>query len=246
MRIAVMNFSGNVGKSTVARHLLLPRIKDAELISVETINSDDGDGEAMRGTEFGALSEHLMVTDNAVVDVGSSNVEAFTKLMGQYHGSHEDMDLFVVPAVKEAKQMRDTINTIETLSSLGVPAERIVAVFNRVDVDENVEDSFFPLVALHDETKSFTLRPAARIEFSELYQRLRTLGVSITDLLDDDTDWRAKLRETKDQDEQYRITTRISARRLAASAKTNLDAVFAAVMAKSKGKSKAAPTATAQ
>lgn len=26
MKIAVINFSGNVGKSTVARHLLLPRV----------------------------------------------------------------------------------------------------------------------------------------------------------------------------------------------------------------------------
>lgn len=40
MKIAVINFSGNVGKTTVARHLLLPRIQGAELISVESVNAD--------------------------------------------------------------------------------------------------------------------------------------------------------------------------------------------------------------
>ena len=45
MKIAVINFSGNVGKSTVARHLLLPRIAGAELIAVESINSDESQGQ---------------------------------------------------------------------------------------------------------------------------------------------------------------------------------------------------------
>ena len=39
MKIAVINFSGNVGKSTVARHLLLPRVEGADLISVESLNA---------------------------------------------------------------------------------------------------------------------------------------------------------------------------------------------------------------
>ena len=41
MKVAVINFSGNVGKSTIARHLLTPRIEGAELISIESINADE-------------------------------------------------------------------------------------------------------------------------------------------------------------------------------------------------------------
>jgi len=44
MKLAVINFSGNVGKTTVARHLLMPRIEGAELIAVESLNADDGQG----------------------------------------------------------------------------------------------------------------------------------------------------------------------------------------------------------
>ena len=44
MKIAVINFSGNVGKTTVARHLLAPRIPGAEVIAVESLNADDTRG----------------------------------------------------------------------------------------------------------------------------------------------------------------------------------------------------------
>lgn len=40
MKIIVINFSGNVGKSIVAQHLLKPRMEDSTIIAVESINSD--------------------------------------------------------------------------------------------------------------------------------------------------------------------------------------------------------------
>jgi hypothetical protein len=147
MKVAVINFSGNVGKSTVARHLLLPRMPEAEFVAVESINADEGTGESVRGKQFGQLQEQLLLIDAAVIDVGASNVEDFIKLMQQYRGSHEDFDFFVVPAVKEAKQIKDTIATITALAAMGVPAERIRVVFNKLEPDETVEEAFFPLYA---------------------------------------------------------------------------------------------------
>ena len=81
MKIAVINFSGNVGKTTIARHLLLPRIDGAELFSVESLNAADGEGHAMRGRQFGELQELLQTMDSAVVDIGASNVEELLDLM---------------------------------------------------------------------------------------------------------------------------------------------------------------------
>ena len=77
MKIAVVNFSGNVGKSTIAKNLLKPRINDAEIISVETINSAEVDGQQMKGSQFRQLSEQLLLTDSAIIDVGSSNIDGF-------------------------------------------------------------------------------------------------------------------------------------------------------------------------
>ncbi|EIJ6113774.1 plasmid stability protein StbB [Salmonella enterica] len=229
MKVAVINFSGNVGKSTVAQHLLLPRMPGAEFVAVESINADEGDGEVVRGKQFGQLQEQLLMIDKAVIDIGASNVEDFVKLMQRYRGSHEDFDYFVVPAVKESKQIKDTIATISALSAMGIPAKKIRLVFNKLDSDETVEEAFYPLFAYHDDTKTFTLKPKAAIEFSELYHKLRSHKVSIADLLADETDYKAKLREAKDGDEKAHAAAMISMRRLAHSAKENLDAVYAAI-----------------
>ena len=40
MKVVVINYSGNVGKSTVARHLLSPRMNKCQVFAVESINSD--------------------------------------------------------------------------------------------------------------------------------------------------------------------------------------------------------------
>jgi len=231
MKIAVINFSGNVGKSTVARYLLAPRVKDASFISVESINANEG-GDSIRGKQFGRLSEKLMMSDAAIIDIGSSNVEDFMTLMAQYHGSHDDIDLFVVPTIKENKQMRDTIATIQGLSEMGVSAKKIRVVFNRLEVDESVETAFRPVIAYHEDTKAFTLRNKAAIHYNELYQRLRPYNTSITELLLDNTDYKSVLKDAKTEAARAEAAARISMRRLAASAQANLDAVFNCIVAR--------------
>lgn len=231
MKIATLNFSGNVGKSTVATHLLKPRIPNAEYIAVESINADEGVGEAVRGKQFGQLQEDLMLLDAAVVDIGASNVEDVMRLMAQYEGSHEDFDVFVVPATREAKQVRDTIATIKALGGLGVEPTKIRVVFNKLEAGEVPEEVFSGLLDFHRETGAFEWRPGAVIYHSELYQRLRALGRTVDELVADETDWKGRLREASDAEAKQEAAQMISLRRLALSAKGNLDVAFDAVMA---------------
>ena len=146
MKVVVMNFSGNVGKTTVAGHLLKPRMGNAPIFSVESINVDasaDGlDVEKMKGKKYGNLVQELMKLDDAIVDVGASNVEEFIKLMQQYDSSHEEFDYFVIPVVKEKKQQADTINTIQALKRLGIAKNKIRVVFNKAEVDDEIEEEF--------------------------------------------------------------------------------------------------------
>ncbi|MCQ9136609.1 hypothetical protein KMS84_38530, partial [Streptomyces sp. IBSBF 2807] len=139
MKLAVVNFSGNTGKTTVSDQLVWPRLGGLRF-AIETINAGASDDaaeiERMKGRQFGELSEILMTEDNAVIDVGASNVEDFFKYMGQFAGSHEEFDYFLVPTVSEKKQQADTINTIKTLAALGVPRSRILVVFNKVEIDD--------------------------------------------------------------------------------------------------------------
>lgn len=233
MKIAVINFSGNVGKSMIARNLLLPRLEQAHYYRVESINDSEGPGDKIRGSQFGQLQEELLLsTTPAVVDVGSSNVEDFIKLMTQFHGSQDDFDLFIVPVVKDTKQLSDTIATIETLGHLKVPAEKIHLIFNKVEIDEDIEANFYPLIAYHKDKSKFTLSYKSSIYYNEVYQKLNDYKISLEDLLSDPTDYKKQLMESQSPDAKADAVARISMGRLAISAHKNLDDVYETLILK--------------
>ena len=233
MKIAVINFSGNVGKTTVAAHLLKPRMADAPIFSIESLNIDasaDGlDVEKMKGKRFGDLQEKLMMLDHAIVDVGASNVEDFLKMMQQYDGSHEEFDYFLIPVVKEKKQQGDTVNTIRALAKLGIPKSRIRLIFNKVEVDDIVSDEFAALFGLVELEKCFTLRKDAVIYANEIFERLKNIGKTLGEVTDDSTDYRAKLRDVSDDADKEMCVRMISLKRLAITANKNLDDTFKAI-----------------
>ena len=229
MKICVINFSGNVGKSTAARHLIYPRLDNGHLIPVETINSDGSDDEAIKGKQFGELIDALAVMDDAVVDVGASNVEDFIGLMKQYRGSHEDFDYFVVPTVPASKQQRDTISTIDALSEIGVPAKKIRLVFNMVDIDSDPTREFAGLFDYASSAKNFTIDPRAVIHTNDIYGKLKGSEASISEILNDQTDWKHKIKTATDADEKLRYAQALSVKRLAAGVSDELDAVFIAL-----------------
>ena len=230
MKVAVINFSGNVGKSTVARHLLAPRLNNAEVIPVESINSDGTDETAIRGKQFGELQEYLQTLDDAVIDIGASNVEDFVKLKKQYKGSHEDFDFFVVPTVPATKQQRDTISTVEALANLGVPAKKIRLLFNMVDLEESPERIFSGLFEYQRESKSFTLKPEAVIHVNDIYGKLKGSKTGIREILADETDYKERIKTAKDADEKLHFAQMLSIKRLAAGVSEELDAVFKALL----------------
>ncbi|MEW4339618.1 StbB family protein [Chromobacterium vaccinii] len=232
MKVAVLNFSGNVGKTVTSNELLAPRMQGAKAFAVETINAGSADEtaeiERMKGKEFGFLQEELMMIDDAIVDIGASNVEEFIKLMSQFDGSHEEFDYFVVPVVGEKKAQADTVNTIKTLAGLGVPAKKIRVLFNKVDVDDagNLPGQFGMLFGFHEAEKRFTLKSEAVIYNNEIFDRLRVLKKSVADVVADTTDYRAQLRTATDEDSKALAMSMVSAQRLAKSAHKNLDDAF--------------------
>jgi hypothetical protein len=152
MKVAVINFSGNVGKSTVARHLLQPRIPDSKVIAVESINAHDGQPQSLRGRQFAELQEYLQIEDDVVVDIGASNVEDLIASMRRFRGSHADFDYFVVPTVPVLKQQQDTIATLAELGQIGVPASKVRVVFNMVEDGDDpalVFDAVLAFLAAH-------------------------------------------------------------------------------------------------
>lgn len=223
MKVIVLNYSGNVGKSTVARHLLSPRMNNAKIIPIESINSDGTEDAALRGRQFGIASELANLVDDVVIDVGASNVEEFLGQMGQYKGSHEDFDYFVVPTVPEGKQMRDTISTIEALVAQKVPADKIRVVFNMVAHGDELSANFSGLLNYHKKENLFTLRKDAVIHMSDIFAKV---GVNnIKAIAEDETDLKELLKTTEGE-EKIKVSKQIGTRRLARGMTEELDAVF--------------------
>tara|TARA_R110001592_G_scaffold233484_2_gene491116 strand:- start:5344 stop:6060 length:717 start_codon:yes stop_codon:yes gene_type:complete len=233
MNVCILNISGNVGKTTLAVHMLRPRITGANVISVENLNSGIEDfnlaeAETIKGKRFGELADSILLSSASVVDVGASNVEDFLNLMTQYAGSHEDYDYFIIPVTSQEKQIKDTITTINLVSGLGVPADKIRILFNAVELDDSNElDEFNALFGYHHIKPIFTLNKGAVVLKNEVFDGLKQAGQTLDVVAADKTDYKALIRAKGATDEQKETALRMLAlQRLAIGATTNLDNAF--------------------
>lgn len=157
MKVVVVNFSANVGKTTVAHQLLAPRLNNAPVISVEYSSYRLGRMN-LSGRKLGDLFEDAFFLDSVVVDVRGPDTERFFNTMDQYAGCEDDFDFYVVPTISQLKQQRDTIYTIEGLAELGIPAKKIRLVFNMVEPDETPESEFPGLIEYYKKHKRLGIR----------------------------------------------------------------------------------------
>ena len=232
MKVIVINYSGNVGKSTVTRYLLSPRMNNSKVIAIESINSDGTEDDVMRGKQFTELLELLAPLDDAVVDVGASNAEDFVYMMGKHQGAHEDFNYFVVPAVKGKKQTTDTITTIKSLVALGIPKKKIRVILNRVETDDDIRDEFSSLFGLEAADNTFVMNDQCVIYNNEAFDQCKDMGVPLADIVADQTDYRAQAKAAKDagdQEEVKRCVNLCLLKMIAITANKNLDQVYKAV-----------------
>jgi hypothetical protein len=232
MKVVLINFSGNVGKSTLATNLLASRMNKPERFQIESLNTG-GDPEALKikGARFGQLVESVMKANDAIIDVGASNVEDFIDLMKQYEGSHEEFDYFLVPAVKEKKQQMDTINTLKALVDIGVEPGKIRVVFNKLARDESAQEEFSALVGYAASTGSFKYLPEAIVYENEIFELLGGAGKSLHEVMADPVDYRERLRASKDEAERDLCVRMVGMKRLGATATKNLDSTYQALFA---------------
>ncbi|CNK26161.1 Uncharacterised protein [Yersinia aldovae] len=225
LKIAVVNNSGNVGKTTICESLLKPRLDGAEIIKVESINSDGTDDEKFTAAQFVEIFKRIDGADCAIVDVGSSNIEQFMNQLTAYKGSQEDFDYFIIPVVPKYKQQVDTITTIENLLDLNVEADRIRLVFNMVENDINFEKQFSEI--LESKTyKSLKLKKTPIVPSSEVFAHLSNAGKSFKEVTEDTSDYRALLRQTESKEEREKLSEARSIKRIVNGMNESLDVAF--------------------
>lgn len=229
VKLAVLNNSGNVGKSTICQTLLKPRISDSELIRVETINNDGiNEGETLSAKDMISIIEKIDLADNAIIDVGSSNIEAFINGLQKQSGSHEDIDYFLIPTTPNVKEQKDTIVTVKTLIDMGVEPDDIKLILNKVDDSFSLEKQFKTLI---DEKILGILEVDSLNDFiviaeTEVFTLLETIKKSYTEVLNDTTDYKKEIRSTDCKETRSILSFKRSAHRLVKSHDLKLNSQF--------------------
>ena len=125
MKVVTINYTGTVGKTTLAANFLSPRMSGAPIYAVESINETAEtlglDVEKLRGNKFRELFKKLMLEDHAIIDVGASNVEDFMANLEGFDEAHEEIDFYMVPVTSGTKEQKETMTLISSLSAIGVP-----------------------------------------------------------------------------------------------------------------------------
>ncbi len=234
MKIAVLNYSGTVGKTTISTHLLSPRMNKAAIFAIETINETaEGFGvdvERIVGEKFRDLFNKLAMLDDAIIDIGASNIAPFLEGMSRFNNSHSEFDFFIIPVTRDDKVIKETIRMISVLSKLGIPAQKIKVVFNRVKID--VLEEFGTVVNYAMATKSYIANTDAAIFENELFNMLSEKKITISAALADQRDYRAEARaigNDGDQKLKSHCIDMYAIKALAKSVNSNLDDVFIAL-----------------
>lgn len=196
MKLVIINFTGTVGKTTIAANVLSPRMDGAQIYAIESINETAEnlglDVEKLRGNKFRELFKRIMIEDQAIIDVGASNVEEFMANLEGFEEAHEEIDYYIVPVTPGTKEQKETVSMIGSLVSLGVPPEKIRIVFNRVKRD--VPSEFPIIVAYHDHTSMFGINYECAIFETELFDALSIKRITMKNLLEDQNDYKTLLK----------------------------------------------------
>lgn len=228
LKIAVLNNSGNVGKSMVCDTFLKPRIPGIEVIKIETINSDGTADEKIAAKNIKQVFEKIDSIDTALIDVGSSNIETFMENLSKLEGAHEDIDYFFIPTTPKPKQQIDTITTVQSLMELGVEADQIKIIFNFNDSDFKTSE-IYPIIFESDLSKKLKLNKISNvftINENPVFDMIGEMGASFIDILHDPRDFKTLIRETKDKEKRAVLSHQRSANRLAKGFEKKLDLTF--------------------
>lgn len=234
MKIAILNSSGNVGKSVISRELFYPRLENAEIVEVETVNAGSKELPQLRvmqfraGDDFAELYLKIMTVENIIVDIGASNLSNFWVQMKTFAGIESIFDYFIVPTVPEPKEMTDTFKTLAFLEENEIDPSKVKVVFNKVKT--TVDHDFALLVGAMKRDWDYRLE----IPNSSVFSDLGFLRKTIEEIYNEDLNfYKEKILSEKDPQEKLKLVKIDLANRQAVGLRKRLDTIFEAITGKS-------------
>lgn len=228
MKIAVLSYAGNVGKTTLVSHFLKRRFPEAEILAIDTINeSAEGLGlevSKIPGGRFQEIFSRILRLEHAILDVGASNIENFMLGMADFEGAHQDIDLFLIPTTPDNRIQGEAVKMVAALRNQGVTDDRIRILLNRAVQDPEVEFEFLRRWQEKDENFPFDTRLVVLQNqlFDILARRKRTLDTLLTDESVVRTALNAAIK-AGDEKRAKQLADEITHMRLACGVKKNFD-----------------------
>ena len=245
--VALVNKSGNVGKTTIGSCMIAPRLPKLALVAyIENTNHIPNQIPAPIGVvygahEFGVVEKQLLDAclngKSCLIDFGASDFNTTMEMLKQYKAVKNRVDVYLVPCTPGKKEQIDTEVTIKALIGLGVSPDKIRVLFNQVMHRDkpNLKRLFSGIFDLQQETmekygKTFFARVEATMFQAEIFKRLYELEMSLAEVLADETDFEKAILDETDREKKYDLAHRMSIKGLAENADETFDEVFEALM----------------
>jgi hypothetical protein len=215
----------------IAREVFAANMPNAVLVEVETYNSGNRPYRDMfqeyhkvPATAIEEIYAHLLENENVILDIGASNVLDFLRQFETYAGIEELFDIFVVPTTKDTKQLKDTIKTLSILNDLGVDMQKVIVVANRANMATLERD--FRVIFNAQKDFGFRFGEEYAIREASVLSDLELFDKTLKEIMEDETDYRPKIIETKGTNEQMKWVKLDLAKRAGRRLYENLREVF--------------------
>lgn len=174
-RLLIINSSGNSTKTTTGRGLIRNRMQEPIYYKVGYVYQDiKGDEVFITVDKLSSAHKMLMQSMSAIVEIEVSAYERAIHEMQEMEGCHEDYDFVLIPVINSSlKLIKDSIRTLEKLLSMGVCADKVRVIFNRV----SDSDEYFELLTNKLDELKIPYDLKAHIKDYEFYEKLDSLNI---------------------------------------------------------------------
>lgn len=245
LRIAVLNKSGNVGKTTLVSCMIAPRMVDLVKVAyVEMTNAIPDQIPAPIGFvcgahQFGDVENELLDAKRSnksmIIDFGASDYNTTMEMFSQFMLFRKNTDLFVLPCLTDSKIQDDTIGVINDLLAFGIDIKKIRILFNFVQLRDkkHIRQTFADIFEFQQEKldelgETFVANEKLVMYEAEVFKQLGKMKpkMALATILADKTDYEQAIINSKDDDERFLFSRLDSIRGLAMNTENTLSAVY--------------------
>jgi len=236
MKNVIISYTGGVGKTIATGYLLHPRMPNAKTFAIESINQTVEslgikDVTTLKGKDFKNLLDEVFFEDEAIIDVGASNVEPFLITMSKFENGANEFDSYIIPVTPEDRAMDEAIKTAITITQCGVAPDRIKFLLNKASFESPIEEQFPDIFTFVKKSKIGKVNSEAVIYESEVFEYAKYYKISLEELTALSPDeYKKKAKEETDPEARTMARKRYPYVAQAFVVKRNLDHAYKTLM----------------